>query len=67
MQYYKPEDIRLVVVNTGQQSDINSCKEHTFTLTLPPCDGLEYAPGVFAALSEEEKSKFIDAVKKFQG
>ncbi len=46
--------------------DSESVKPYTFTLTLKPVDGLEFAPGVFAADSEETMRTFLGCIKKFQ-
>lgn len=43
-----------------------TCKEFAFSIQLPPCDGLEYATGIFAAMTEEQRKKFVDFIKKFQ-
>jgi hypothetical protein len=64
LQYYKSTDIRFVTCDTVE--DAASCKPFTFTLTLPPTGGLEYAPGVFAAMTGDEKDNFLYTIRKFQ-
>jgi len=64
LQYYKSEDIKSVIC--AELPEGESCKPFTFTLTLKPTDGLEYAPGVFAADNEETMRTFLGCIKKFQ-
>merc|ERR1712008_361597 len=64
LQYYKSEDIKSVICAEVPEGE--SCKAFTFTLTLKPTDGLEYAPGVFAADNEETMRTFLGCIKKFQ-
>lgn len=64
LQYFKPDDIR--VVGLEKVTAKESCKPHTFILQLPPVDGLEYAPAMFAAQTPEEEKTFLAYIKKFQ-
>lgn len=64
LQYFKPDDIRVVGLEKVTAKD--SCKPHTFILQLPPVDGLEYAPAMFAAQTPEEEKTFLAYIKKFQ-
>jgi hypothetical protein len=36
-----------------------SCKDNSFSIQLPSVDGLDYAPGIFAAEDEEDMRRFI--------
>ena len=64
LQYYTASDVRHVRTEVVQQNQ--SCKANAFQMTLPPTDGLEYAPGVFAATSEQDMHDFLRALKKFK-
>jgi len=64
LMYYRPDDIRYVKYR--KLSDSESCKKHAFELTLKAADGVEYAPGVFAAESEEVMSIFLGCIEKYQ-
>ncbi|CAD7967312.1 unnamed protein product [Amoebophrya sp. A25] len=65
LQYYTNEDIKSVVCQEVPYPS-ESCRAHTFTMTLRPADGLEFAPGVFAADSSEIMKTFLGCVRKFQ-
>ncbi len=64
LMYYRPDDIRYVKYR--KLADKESCKKHSFELTLKAVDGVEYAPGVFAAESEEVMSIFLGCIEKYQ-
>jgi len=60
--YYTTED--LVEACLAMVPDHQSCKPFTFRVILPDVDGIEYAPGDFAAESEEMRRKWMDAFAK---
>lgn len=64
LQYYKSEDTRYVQCQILEADA--TCQDFAFSLTLPACDGLEYAPGVFSATNEQDMVNFIHTIKKFQ-
>ncbi|CAD7967683.1 unnamed protein product [Amoebophrya sp. A120] len=43
-----------------------SCRPWTFSMTLKAQDGVEFAPGVFAATSEDVMKTFLGCIRKFQ-
>lgn len=45
------------------ESDL-CCKQHAFTISLPPKDGIDFEPGVFAAQSAEECEQWIKEISK---
>jgi len=64
LMYYRPEDIRYVTYRKMETHE--SCRAHSFELTLKPMDGVEYAPGVFAAENDEVMQIFLGCVEKYQ-
>ena len=64
LQYYKAEDMKCVTIE--RLGSAQSCKANSFSLTLPPVDGLEYAAGVFAAESQGELDTLLMLIGKFQ-
>ena len=64
LMYFRPEDIRYV---RYRKMDVReSCRPHSFELTLRPVDGIEYVPGVFAAENDEVLQIFLGCIEKYQ-
>ena len=64
LMYYRPKDIR--DVKCRRLGDEESCRPFSFEMQLKSEDGLDYAPGVFAAESEEVMEILLGCVEKFQ-
>jgi serine/threonine protein kinase len=64
LQYFKPDDVRVVTME--KVPDNESCKKNTFILQLPPVDGLEYAPAMFASENLDEEKTLLAYIRKFQ-
>jgi len=62
--YYKPEDIR--DCSYRKLTEKESCRPHSFELQLKSNNGMEYAPGVFAAESETVLEIILGCVQKYQ-
>eukprot|EP00397_Hematodinium_sp_SG-2012_P005316 GEMP01005334.1.p1 GENE.GEMP01005334.1~~GEMP01005334.1.p1 ORF type:complete len:679 (+),score=118.41 GEMP01005334.1:119-2155(+) len=60
LQYYTSQDMRRVT--TCNIREEKAAKPNAFEIRLPPADGLEYAPGVFAALSAAERKAWIEQI-----
>jgi len=61
LQYYTKEDMS--AVETEKLPDGKTCMPFAFEIRLPPKDGLEFAPGVFAAESEESREEWIKQIQ----
>jgi len=64
LQYFKPDDVRVVTMEKVPENE--SCKKNTFILQLPPVDGLEYAPAMFASENLDEEKTLLAYIRKFQ-
>jgi len=62
--YYRPEDIRDCTYR--KLSGKESCRPFSFELQLKSNNGMEYAPGVFAAESEAVLEIILGCVQKYQ-
>jgi len=63
--YYTSADLMRAKYKQLPQQD--SCKPFTFQVILPEADGVEFAPGDFAANSEQLRSKWIAEFQKGAG
>mmetsp|Transcript_108234 Transcript_108234/g.241623 ORF Transcript_108234/g.241623 Transcript_108234/m.241623 type:complete len:705 (-) Transcript_108234:178-2292(-) len=61
--YYTAADIARA--STNKLGDGDAAYPFAFQLQLPPVDGVEFSPGEFAAISEEERSQWLAELKKF--
>mmetsp|Transcript_32123 Transcript_32123/g.73492 ORF Transcript_32123/g.73492 Transcript_32123/m.73492 type:complete len:711 (+) Transcript_32123:47-2179(+) len=73
--YYSKKEERELVYYTSQDllrcsikpiSDSESCKPFTFQISLPPADGVEFAPGEFAAESQNTYDRWLAEFRKVQ-
>eukprot|EP00403_Amphidinium_massartii_P029377 CAMPEP_0178396504 /NCGR_PEP_ID=MMETSP0689_2-20121128/13762_1 /TAXON_ID=160604 /ORGANISM="Amphidinium massartii, Strain CS-259" /LENGTH=657 /DNA_ID=CAMNT_0020017179 /DNA_START=330 /DNA_END=2303 /DNA_ORIENTATION=+ len=62
--YYTSQDLTRAVVTRIDPS--MSLKPHAFCVKLPPVDGVEFAPGEFAAESQELVDQWIEEIKNVQ-
>lgn len=71
--YWSKKEDRELVYYTGSDisnasflrlADEDSLKPFTFQVTLPPSEGVEFAPGEFAATSEELLERWLEAFAK---
>jgi len=60
--YYSASDLAAATVVAHDQTD--SCMPWGFSVQLPAQDGVEFAPGEFAAESEELRTKWMQAVRQ---
>jgi serine/threonine protein kinase len=63
--YFSSADIarsEVVIVDNDK-----SCKPWSFQVNLPPHEGMEFAPGEFAADSEEMRDKWFKEIRAFNG
>lgn len=56
LMYYRPEDIRNV--SCRQLGSNESCRPFSFEMSLQEKDGVEYAPGIFAASDQQTMEVF---------
>lgn len=59
--YYSAEDLANAKYTLIGESD--SCKAFTFSVQLPEADGIEFAPGDFAAETEELRTQWMEAFR----
>mmetsp|Transcript_64930 Transcript_64930/g.155094 ORF Transcript_64930/g.155094 Transcript_64930/m.155094 type:complete len:711 (+) Transcript_64930:54-2186(+) len=60
--YYTSQD--LVRCSIRPLKDTQSCKPFTFQIILPPADGVEFAPGEFAAVTKQAYDKWLEEFRK---
>mmetsp|Transcript_68510 Transcript_68510/g.164529 ORF Transcript_68510/g.164529 Transcript_68510/m.164529 type:complete len:689 (-) Transcript_68510:37-2103(-) len=60
--YYTPADLSRASLKKVPAG--SSCKPHAFQIILAPASGIEFAPGEFAAESEEMLAKWMEALKE---
>ncbi|CAD7967310.1 unnamed protein product [Amoebophrya sp. A25] len=65
LMYYRPDDIRHVRYRKLHYPT-ESCRPFSFELTLRPSEGMEYAPGVFAAGDEGVMMIILGCIEKYQ-
>mmetsp|Transcript_36456 Transcript_36456/g.83754 ORF Transcript_36456/g.83754 Transcript_36456/m.83754 type:complete len:657 (-) Transcript_36456:226-2196(-) len=62
--YFTPTDIAQAKVTEIPEAE--SCRKWSFQVVVPPTpEGLEFAPGLFAAESMEKRKAWMDAFKQF--
>jgi len=61
LQYYTKHDMS--AVTTAVLPTSATCLPYAFEIRLPPVDGLEFAPGVFAAESDSGRDEWIKQIK----
>lgn len=72
--YYSPKEERSLVYYTSadilhatitELGDNDACRPFAFQILLPPsCEGLQFAPGVFSAPSEQDRARWIAEFRK---
>jgi len=60
--YYSAEDLTRATIQKLEASE--SFRPHSFLVNLAPHDGIEFAPGEFAAASEEAQTRWIQEFAK---
>ncbi|CAK0880806.1 unnamed protein product [Prorocentrum cordatum] len=60
--YYSASDLARATVSAHDQTD--SCMSWGFSVQLPAQDGVEFAPGEFAADSEDLRTEWMKAVRR---
>eukprot|EP00392_Amoebophrya_sp_AT5.2_P016808 g17104.t1 len=65
LMYYRPEDIRQVSYRRLSYPS-ECCRPYAFELCLKPSEGVEYAPGVFAATDENVMHIILGCIEKYQ-
>jgi len=64
--YYTQADMLQATVQKLDEREAKACKPLIFQIALPACDGIEFAPGVFAAPSKEDLANWIAKIAELK-